>query len=112
MKHRKDEHAIVNENMVKVNGVSMKNLPVEVANENTTLNSQIYTFREPNKNDEYFRSNQASQNNVEVDQNSKHCFVTGYFSPEETKSQVMKNINSGEYVHKIKFKPKIDINNS
>ena len=54
------------------------NIPTE-----STHSSQIYTFREQNKNEEYFKHNNRPQINNANKENESN-FVTGYFSPNDS----------------------------
>lgn len=68
-KHRKakaEDRSNNPETSLKINGISMKNLPKEISSEGTH-SSQIYTFREQNKNEEYFKSNSKILHSNESD---------------------------------------------
>lgn len=69
------------ENPLKISGLPTKNSCISAVAE-STHGSQIYTFREQNKNDEYFKSNKTEkQPDNEMNESD---FVTGYFSPDES----------------------------
>lgn len=69
-----------NENPLKISGIPSKGTNSNIPNEGTH-SSQIYTFREQNKNEEYFKSYRFDENN-NIDSNGSD-FATGYFSPDE-----------------------------
>lgn len=62
--------------------------------------SQIYTFREQNKNEEYFKNSKVER--VE-NLNNESDFVTGYFSPEEISIDKNQNDSQNEIVVKKIF---------
>jgi hypothetical protein len=69
-----------NENPLKISWIPSKGTNSSIPNEGTH-SSQIYTFREQNKNEEYFKSYRFDGNN-NIDSNDSD-FITGYFSPDE-----------------------------